>query len=185
MAVPMNSQDYKKIALNCFRQKDFQNAKVYLSLAYEKRASKSLLNLIELCEFALDFPDEADLLFEFYMKNCKVRSINDEFEKILLLSENKKSFEQSIEEDESLSYKDFLESEKELGFKQSFENIIFANKLVINSKNDFLDFLEKLLDNGYKETTLSYIESVYSHFEGDEKFMKIQEKLKNLNEDKA
>lgn len=180
----MSSQNYKKIALQHFRQKDFKNAKLYLSLAYEKRASKALLNLIELCDFALNSPDEADLLFEFYMKNCKVRTINEEFEKILTMSENKKTLYQSIEEDEALSYQDFLQSEKEVGFKKSFENVIFANKLIISNKNDFLDFLEKLLDNGYKETTLNYIESVGEHFAGDEKFLKIQEKLKRCDENK-
>ena len=75
---------------------------------------------------------------------------------------------------------DFLESERKVGFKQSFENVIFANKLVISSKNDFLDFLEKLLDNGYTDTTLNYIESVAAHFAGDKKFLKLQEKLKGL-----
>lgn len=173
----MNSfkQDYKQIALQYFRKGDLKNAKLYLSLAYEKKPSKALLNLIELCEFAGNFPDEGHLLFEFYMKNCKVRTINDEFEKILALSQSQRAVN-----DEALSYMDFLESEKNVGFKQSFENVIFANKLVISNKNDFLDFLEKLLDNGYTETTLNYIESVAAHFAGDKKFLKLQEKLKGL-----
>ncbi|TQR61457.1 histidine kinase [Campylobacter troglodytis] len=175
----MSSQDYKKIALNYFRKKDFEKAKLYLSLAYEKKAHKNLLNLIELCDFAINSPDEAGLLFEFYMKNCKARSINDEFEKILELSEKKRSFQQDFE-DEALNYRDFLESEKELGFKKSFENIIFANKLIINNKSDFLDFLEKLLDNGYKDLMLNYLENVAGHFAGDEHFMRLQAKLRGF-----
>lgn len=170
-------QDYKQIALQYFRKGDLKNAKLYLSLAYEKKPSKALLNLIELCEFSGSFPDEGHLLFEFYMKNCKVRSINEEFEKILALSQSQRV---ALEGGEALSYMDFLESEKKVGFKQSFENVIFANKLVISNKNDFLDFLEKLLDNGYTETTLNYIESVAGHFAGDKKFLKLQEKLKGL-----
>lgn len=173
----MSSQDYKQIALQYFRQGDLKNAKLYLSLAYEKKPSRALLNLIELCEFAVNFPEEGYLLFEFYMKNCKVRSINQEFEKILALSQSQRTVYDS---GESLSYMDFLESEKEVGFKKSFENVIFANKLIISNKNDFLDFLEKLLENGYKETTLNYIESVSQYFAGDEKFLKIQEKLKGI-----
>lgn len=175
----MSSQDYKQIALQYFSNGDLQNAKLYLSLAYEKKPSPALLNLIELCEFASNAPDECYLLFEFYMKNCKVRRINQEFEKILALSENQRALHQGVES-EALSYLDFLESEKKVGFKQSFENVIFATKLIISNKNDFLDFLEKLLDNGYKETTLNYLESVSEHFVGDEKFLKLQEKLKGI-----
>ena len=171
----MGSQDFKQIALNAFRCKDYESAKLYLSLAYEKKPSAVLLNLIELCEFALNAPDEGDLLFEFYMKNCKVRSINKEFEKILQLSEGSKAYPH-----EALSYADFLQSEREVGFKRSFENVIFANKLVLSSKNEFLDFLEKLLDNGYTDTLLGYMESVAVHFAGDGRFMRLQERLRNL-----
>ena len=171
-------QDFKQTALSLVRKKDYEGAKLYLSLAYEKKPTKSLLNLIELCEFALNSPDEGDLLFEFYMKHCKVRSIDREFEKILDMSENSKSL--ALGDDGALSWADFLQSEREIGFQKSFENVIFANKLVISSKNDFLTFLEKLLDNGYKDTTLNYIESVAGHFAGDEHFMRLQEKLRGM-----
>lgn len=168
------SQNFKKIALNFFRQKDYKNAKIYLSLAYEQKPGAALLNLIELCEFALKFPDEGEMLFEFYMKNCRARSINTEFARILEACESKRT--QPFEA--ALSYADFLQSEQQLGFKQSFENIIFANRLVINNKNDFLDFLEKLLEHGYTDTMLGYMESVAQLFAGDEKFMRLQEKLR-------
>ena len=41
----------------------------------------------------------------------------------------------------------------------------------------FLDFLEKLLDNGYKDMTLNYIENVMPHFWANDRFIKLQEKL--------
>ena len=179
LAQSAKKQDFKQIALAHFRRKDYEGAKLYLSLAYEKKPSKALLNLIELCEFAASAPEEGDLLFEFYTKHCKVRSINREFEKILDMSENSKSLAHS--DDAALSWADFLQSEREIGFQRSFENVIFANKLVISSKNEFLDFLEKLLDNGYTETTLSYVESVAAHFAGDGRFMRLQERLRKFS----
>lgn len=180
----MNSKNYKLMALKCFRQRDFKSAKLYFSLAYEKRKSASLLNLIELCDFALSSPDKAMLLLEFYLKHEKTRNINKEFQKLLHLKMHK-DLPQKVHQEEyrSLNYKDFLESEAKLGFKQSFENIIFANKLVIDTKEDFLDFLEKLLDNGYEETTLNYIENIHQFFTGNQKFMKIQEKLKGYKDE--
>lgn len=169
------SQNYKKIALEFFRKKDYENAKIFISLAYEQKPSAALLNLIELCDFAAKFPNEGDLLFEFYTQNCKVRSFDSEFERVLAMSESKRALPPHFET--ALSYTDFLESEQQLGFQRSFENVIFANRLVISNKNDFLNFLEKLLDHGYIDTTLAYVESVASVLAGDEKFMQLQKKL--------
>ncbi|TQR32350.1 histidine kinase [Campylobacter sp. MIT 99-7217] len=176
----MSSRDYKKIALEHFYNKDFKNAKLFFNLAYQKRKNKKLLNLIALCDFALSSSKEAFVLLDFYLKHYYHPKIDKDFEQILALHEAKRNFQDLTHEDESstLSYEDFLQSEKKIGFKKSFENVIFANKLVINDKEDFLDFLEKLLDYGYKETTLNYIELTSFHFYGNERFEKLAKKLK-------
>lgn len=172
-------QNYKKLGIKHFLKKDFKTAKMYFSLAYEKRKNKRLFNFIVLCDLAFKSPKEAFLLFEFYLDHYQIKNIDKDLDEILNTMEMKKADEANneFEDGHTLNYKDFLKSEEQIGFKKSFENIIHSTKLVIDNRDDFLDFLEKLLDNGYKEMTLNYIESVMPHFWANGRFIKLQEKL--------
>ena len=172
----MSLQNYKKIGIEHFYKGDFQTAKMYFSLAYEKRKNKRLLNFISLCDLALKNPREASLLFEFYLDNYKMPDVDKDFEGILNSFESE-SIREEFEGVFALNYRDFLKSEENLGFQKSFENVILGTKLIIDDREDFLDFLEKLLENGYKEMILSYIESLSPHFWDNDRFIKLQEKL--------
>ncbi len=177
-------QNYKKLGIEHFYKKDFNTAKMYFSLAYKKQKNKRLFNFIMLCDLALKFPKEAFLLFEFYLINYKTHSIDKEFDKILNAVEFKEKAEKTeFEDGYALNYKDFLKSEEEVGFNKSFENVIYSGRLVIDDREDFLEFLEKLLDNGYKDMTLSYMENTAFYFWANERFMKLQKKLLELKDD--
>lgn len=181
MAGQKNLQNYKKLGIEHFLKKDFKTAKIYFSLAYEKRKNKRLFNFILLCDLALKFPKESILLFEFYLEHYTIEKIDKDFEEILKTietqHEKRSQNKDELEDGYALNYQDFLKSEEQIGFEKSFENIIQSAKLVIDNRDDFLDFLEKLLEHGYKDMTLNYIESVISHFWANERFIKIQEKL--------
>lgn len=172
-------QNYKKIAIECFYNKDFKNAKTYFSLAYQKRKNKKLLTFINICDLALTSPDEAFVFFEFFLQNYKNSKIDTDLEKLINLSQSVQ-FEEDSEDFDGLSYQDFLLSEKELGFKRALENVIISNKLIINDKEDFVDFLEKLLEYGYKDMLVAYMEDVGAHFYSNYRFIKLSEKLKGL-----
>ncbi|ARE79935.1 histidine kinase [Campylobacter helveticus] len=179
-------QDYKKIALKYLKTGDFENARIYLALAYEKKKEEHLLNLISLCEFGLKKAQEAKALLEFYLKYAKSKKVQKEFESILALVMFKADLKEELEDGYALNYKDFLESVKRVGFKKSFENIIFNTKLVIDDKKDFLDFLENLCKNGYKEAALDYMEDIFPHFWDNENFVKLQKQLRGFkSEDKT
>ncbi|MCR6570652.1 histidine kinase [Campylobacter insulaenigrae] len=172
-------QNYKKIAIECFYNKDFKNAKMYFSLAYQKRKNKRLLTFINICDLALQSPDEAFVFFEFFLQNYKNVKIDTDLEKLINLSQSVQ-LEENSEDFEGLSYQDFLLSEKEVGFKQALENVIISNKLIIDDKEDFVDFLEKLLEYGYKDMLVAYMEDVSPHFYSNYRFIKLSEKLKGL-----
>lgn len=181
-------QNYKKLGIEYFYKGNFALAKMYFSLAYEKRKNKRLLHFITLCDLAQKSPKEAFLLFEFYLAHYSTRDIDKEFEAILHSVELKEQTTQQneFEDGHALNYKDFLKSEEHLGFQKSFENVIYSGKLVIDKKEDFLEFLEKLFDNGYKEMALNYIENVGSHFWANERFIRLQERLAGFkSENKA
>ena len=87
-----------------------------------------------------------------------------DFESVLALVMFKTNIKDEFEDGHALNYRDFLESVKKIGFKKSFENIIFNAKLIIDDKKDFLNFLEELCKNGYEEAALNYIEDIFPHF---------------------
>ncbi len=186
MAEHKNLQNYKKLGIEHFYKKDFKIAKIYFSLAYKKRKNKRLLNFICLCELALKFPKEADLLFDFYLNHYKVLGIDKDLEDILNTMEFKEEENVEFEDGYALNYQDFLKSEEQIGFKKSFENVMHSTKLVIDKRDDFLDFLEKLFENGYKDMTLNYIETLMPHFWANDRFIKLQEKFMGFkSENKA
>lgn len=174
----MSLQNYKKLGIEHFYRYDFKTAKMYFTLAYKKRKNKRLLNFISLCDLALKNIQEAFLLFEFYLDNYKMPYVDRVFDGILSSIENRaETVGVDFEDGPAMNYRDFLKSTSELGFKKSFENVVLGTKLIIDDKEDFLDFLEKLLENGYKDMVLSYIESLTPHFWANDRFIKLQEKL--------
>jgi uncharacterized protein YllA (UPF0747 family) len=62
-------------------------------------------------------------------------------------------------------------------FKQTFENIMFSTRVIITAKADFIDFLDQLLHNGFKEMGLSYLESALKTYPNDDKLSKLLEDL--------
>lgn len=179
----MSSQNYKKLAIKHFYNKDFNTARTYFCLAYERRPNKRLLNFIDLCNLAFKAPKEAFLLFEFYLAHYTIPNIDKDLAEILEnvdLRQEQRERQNEVEESNALSYGDFLQSERVLGFKKSFENVIFNTKLIIDNKDDFLDFLEKLFDNGYKDIVFTYLENVSPHLWSNERFMRLHKKLIGL-----
>ena len=53
-----------------------------------------------------------------------------------------------------------------------------SNKPILHHLNDFLDFLEQLIDNGFKDVSLNYFESAVAMFPNDEKLLTLISKVK-------
>ncbi len=43
-------------------------------------------------------------------------------------------------------------------FRVAFEDIMFSTKVAIENKEDFYDFVTKLIDNGFENTAYTYLE---------------------------
>lgn len=56
-----------------------------------------------------------------------------------------------------IKYEDFIALIQSRGsFKEVFEDIMFSTKVIISRKEDFVDFLAKLIENGFVEVSLNY-----------------------------
>ncbi len=57
---------------------------------------------------------------------------------------------------------------------------MFSTKVLISKKEDFVDFLTKLIDNGFTEISMNYIESAISVFPNDKKLISLINRVKNI-----
>ncbi len=62
-------------------------------------------------------------------------------------------------------------------FKEAFEDIMFSTKVIISRKEDFVDFLAKLIENGFVEISLNYLESAVTLFPNDEQLLTLIKKV--------
>jgi len=149
---------------------------------FDTEAKISLL----LCDYAIDNEEDANLLFELYnsAKSNNIGFSDELFEKLLQdtkVNLSQKSIVDNIFIDDSniIEYKDFKQLVIDRGsFKVAFEDMIFSVKVVIDNKDDFIDFITQLLDNGYKNSALNYLESAALLFPHEEFFHKTIENFK-------
>ena len=83
--------------------------------------------------------------------------------------------------EDGIIYEDFKAIVKSRdNFKETFENIMFSTKVIITQKDDFIDFLDNLIENDFKEMAMSYLESALSVFPSDVQLIKLLEKLSSI-----
>lgn len=160
--------NYKRLGVKCFKRALFDEAATYFSLAYEASGEKGLLFLTQLCSLAKHSPQEARMLFELFWAKDKFGKSSEEFEEILEILESRFEPDFAAEEQDAISYDDFMEAVwREGDFKRVFENIMFSTKIMISNRDDFLEFLENLIDNDFLEMGINYLESASDMFAGD------------------
>lgn len=182
---------YIQKGIECFFKKSFDTALLNFSLALkEVDDSKEARIGAILSDLAMEKEDEAGALFEYYLlsKDSGVKDSEDIIEEIinsveLSLEDIEKLFienqiETKLNEESGIAYEDFLNVVKDKNnFTEAFENIMFSTKVIIHKKEDFLDFLEQLLENGYKEISLNYLETAIKMFPNDEKLISLIKKV--------
>ena len=143
-----------------------------------------------LSDVAHENDEEAQALFEYYQV-LKEES-NDEAERIIeemidtlddALAKISDLLEGSLtgndETANGISYGDFKELVELRGsFRRAFEDIMFSTRVVITEKEELLDFLQQLVENGFNEMAMRYIEGAAVAYPGEEKIQDLIEKIK-------
>jgi tetratricopeptide (TPR) repeat protein len=176
----------KQEAIKKFKNRNYQEAfdsfSKILELSPNDFDAKMYLLLSDL---AIDDEDQANILFDFFerSKEDQVKSANLIVEEILKSSVLGESVELNeeflINDNNYIVYKDFMELVQSRGsFRLAFEDTIFSVKIIIDNKDDFIDFIEKLLENGFKNSALNYLESAVLLYPYEEFFQKSLESFK-------
>ena len=84
----------------------------------------------------------------------------------------------TVESLDAIRYEDFKKLIKSRGsIRVAFEDIMFSTKVAIENKDDFFDFVTKLIDNDFNSTAYTYLDGFNEYFSYDQEIEKLYKKL--------
>lgn len=128
-----------------------------------------------LSDMGFDLEDDAQALFDYYQaikdSSDDAEEIIDELSqsiyatRIVVQEQIIGAFKEQIEYQDGISYDDFVALvEQKNSFREAFENIMFSTKVVIATKDEFIDFIQRLVGADYHDVALKYLDSISGHF---------------------
>ena len=91
--------------------------------------------------------------------------------------------QEQVEYSDGIRYSDFLDLVKSRGnFKKAFEDIMFSTKVVITDKDQFIDFVTRLAEEGFDEMALNYLDATTSLFGDDQDVLALYNVVKGMKE---
>lgn len=151
--------------------------------------SKEAYNGVILSEMAMSGESGAEALFDYY----EILKEDDKEQADIVMSEILQNMDGSLEKlsevfadpmrarlefEDGILYSDFKKLLDEGGeFKETFENIMFSTRIIITQKDDFVDFLERLIEHDFAEMALTYLENALSVYPSDRMLRKLLKKL--------
>jgi tetratricopeptide (TPR) repeat protein len=174
-----------------FSQSDYKKAlEKFAAVLQNYPNSKEAYNGVILSEMALSGEGGAEALFDYYeiLQSEDKESADEIMSEILenmdgtleKLSEVfAEPLREKLEAEDGILYEDFknILAQNDGDFKRVFDNIMFSTKVIITKKEDFLEFLNLLIENGYNEMALNYLENALSVYPTD---MQLRALLKKL-----
>lgn len=184
---------YLKRGVSSFYKKNFEDALLHFALALgETPDSKEAKISAILSELAMQREDEAIALYDYYLisKDSGVENseklVEDIVDSVDFTLESlealflEEEIEARINEENGIAYEDFkLFIEDKDSFREAFEDIMFSTKVIIHKKDDFIDFLEQLIDHGFKDMSMNYFESAVQLYPHDKKLQQLVKKVSN------
>jgi tetratricopeptide (TPR) repeat protein len=179
-----------KVAGEHFMAGRYINAlKGYSLILQEDPSSKEAYNGAILSDMAMSGESGAEALFDYYaiLRSEDTQQADTIISEILetmdgtleqlagLFSEG---IVQRLEFADGIMYSEFKALVlDENDFKRIFENIMFSTRVIITEKEDFVDFLDNLIDHGYKEMALSYLENALGVYPNDTQLRNLLRRL--------
>ncbi len=177
-------------AKDSFTKADFKNAlDKFAMVLHSYPNSKEAYNGVILSEMAMSGEGGAEALFDYY----EILREDDKEIADKIMSEILQNMDGSLEKlsevfaeplrdrlefEDGILYQDFKAIiENGESFKETFENIMFSTRVIITQKEDFIDFVDNLIDHGFEEMALTYIENALSVYPSDRLLRKLLKKL--------
>ena len=134
---------------------------------------------VYLSDLGAESEEEAQALFDYYqmIKTEKENAVDIIDGLIDSLDSSKHNIQElllnpiqeQVEYGDGIRYRDFLALVESRGsFKKTFEDIMFSTKVVITDKDEFIDFVTKLSNEGFDEMALGYLDATTNLFGDDQ-----------------
>lgn len=177
-------------ANSLFTQRKFDKALFLYSLLISNFPNNEEYPIYALlCDISIEDENKAIALFDYffllkkddpkeaisYIKNV-INAYDGDIEKMMdLLNELNLT---TVNQLDAINYEDFQLLIKQRGsFKVAFEDIMFSTKVAIEKKEDFYDFVTKLIDNGFSNMAYNYLEGFQDYFFQDKEIVKLYKRL--------
>ena len=177
-------------AKESFSKAEYEKAlKKFAEVLQNYPNSKEAYNGVILSEMAMSGETGAEALFDYYeiLREENKEEADIVMEEILqnidgTLDKLGEVFAQPLREriefEDGILYSDFKKLiDNGADFKETFENIMFSTRVIITEKEEFLDFLEKLIEHDFSEMALTYLENALSIYPSDKLLTKLLKKL--------
>ncbi len=134
---------------------------------------------VYLSDLGLESEDDAQALFDYYqiIKSEKEDAVEIIDNIIHTLDNSKNSLQEllidpiqeQIDYGDGIRYDDFLELVESRGnFKRAFEDIMFSTKVIISNREEFIDFIKHLAQEGFAGMAVNYLDSASNTFGNDQ-----------------
>lgn len=173
-----------------FTQKNFDKALfLYSQLSSNFPQNKEYPIYALFCDIATEDEEKAISLYDYFSivkdENLEeaIRYVEDvvnaydgDIDKMMeVLKELSSSTVESLD---AIRYEDFKKLIDSRGsFRIAFEDIMFSTKVAIENKDDFFDFVTKLIDNDFNTTAYTYLDGFNEYFSYDKEIEKLYKKL--------
>jgi len=188
----MSISKYKILtkAKESFSKNDYKDALEQFAVVLQNFPnSKEAYNSVILSEMAMSGEGGAEALFDYY----EILKDEDKEQADSIMSDILQNMDGSLEKlsevfaeplrdrlefEDGILYQDFktIIDDGE-SFKETFENIMFSTRVIITKKEDFIDFLDNLIEHDFAEMALTYLENALSVYPNDKLLRKLLKKL--------
>ena len=146
---------------------------------------------VYLSDLGIESEEEAQALFDYYqvIKSEKENAVDiiDGLIESLDSSKHKLQellldpLQEQVEYGDGIRYSDFLKLVESRGsFRKAFEDIMFSTKVVITDKDEFIDFVTQLANEGFDEMALGYLDATTSLFGDDQDVLALYNVVKEI-----
>jgi len=141
------------------------------------------------CDIASEDNEKGQSLFDYFSITSKEDSNNAIKYTLDVISaydgNNEKMMEilkefslKNVETLDAINYDEFEKLIQQRGsFKIAFQDIMFSTKVAIKSKDEFIEFVNKLIENDFEKTAYHYLDGFNEYFQYDQSIMELYNKL--------